>query len=106
MNPTRQYTSNSQQTVFDVALMHYGSVSGLAYLLADNPDLVQSDGTIRQFTVAHKIQRYVAVDERIKARMLVLIPCTEGSGLDDGTWITEDGQNWITDDNQSWINRS
>lgn len=106
MIQTRQYISNSQQTVFDVALMHYGSVAGLAYLLADNPDLVQTDGTILQFTVAHKIQRYVAVDERIKTRMLALVPCTEGGKPDEGTWITEDGQDWTTDDNQSWTNKS
>lgn len=94
------YKSNGQQNVFDVALMQYGSVEGLAWLLADNKGLLQSGGTIQQFRVEHLVQTNRAVDARMKRKMLALVPTTEGA-VDDA-WITDPGQAWTTDGGQAW----
>lgn len=101
---TPVYNSTTIQSVFDVALMQYGGLDGLAVLLADNKDLVQAGGTIRQFRVSHKIQARVAVDARIKRKMLALVPSS--SGVENQAWATDpDTQDWITDDGtgQSWF---
>lgn len=97
------YYSNVQQTVFDVALMQYGSVGGLAILLADNPDLVRDNGAVRQFRINHKVQPSRATDLRLKRRMLPLVPATAGAPLDNQPWITEAEQPWITQAEEPWI---
>lgn len=103
-----EYRSNIQQTVFDVALMQYGGVEGLVFLLADNPALVQENGLVSQFGVSHLVQTKQATNARMKRKMLALVPCTgDKPATDDGAWITDDGlnQDWITDDglNKDWI---
>lgn len=102
-NPFR---SGSQQTLFDVALHQYGGLAGLAYLLSDNPDLIDSDsGTFRQFRQWHVIREEVFVNSRIKKQMLRLKPSSEGP-IESEAWITEDGVEWWTDDNQPWVTGS
>lgn len=99
------YYSNVQQTVFDVALMQYGSVGGLAQLLADNPGLIQESGTIKQFRIAHKITPSFASDRRLKPKMLALVPASEGTTKSGQPWITEAGNPWITVAGNPWITK-
>lgn len=98
------YRGNRQQTVFDVALMQYGGLEGLALLLSDNLDLVAPDGLMRQFGETYRIGRHAAVNERIKTRMLAIVPCTgqRDAEAGQGEWVDDDGQSWHTDDDQSW----
>lgn len=95
------YISGALQSVFDVSLTEYGGVGGLALLLKDNPDLVLSDGSMRQFRQSHFIQKNAFINLKTKAAMLILKPQSEGSH-DSGAWITDGGEDWWTDDNQSW----
>ncbi len=92
------YTSNGQQTVFDVALMHYGSLDGLARLLTDNQGLIKDDGSVQQFRVAHLIAPKFSTNEFIKVRMLQLVPCSEGPGLLNGSLIDDDDRDELLDD--------
>lgn len=99
---TDPFRSGQIQTVFDVALHQYGGLSGLALLLADNPDLVQTDKTVLQFRQQHTIRPDAFANKRIKAAMLRLKPATEGFTAEE-YWATEDGNAWWTEDEQPWI---
>lgn len=97
------YHSNNQQTIFDVAIMHYGDVSGLEWLLNDNPALLDADGGFEQFGRDHLI-RNDSKNAAVKAQMLKLIPASEGDtdAPDNQNWIGPDGMNWIDDTGQNW----
>jgi len=99
------YYSNGQQTVFDVALMQYGSVGGLMQLLTDNPGLIQTNGVVTQFRISHRITRSVATDIRLKPKMLALVPSTEGGAKGQQPWITINGNSWITEDDKAWMTK-
>lgn len=99
------YYSNGQQTVFDVALMQYGSVGGLIQVLKDNPGLVLSGGSIQQFRITHRIRPEYASDKRLKPKMLALVPATEGGKKSNQPWITEAGNPWITNDDKPWMTK-
>lgn len=95
------YLSGVNQSIFDVALTEYGGLQGLAFLLTDNPGLIQS-GQVQQFRRMHQVRKNEFVNLKIKAAMLRLKPASEGK-VSEGGWITDDGQSWITDDGQTWI---
>jgi hypothetical protein len=98
------YQSNVSQTIFDVALGAYGSVEGLLFILQDNPQLLQQDGTIAQFRIEHKIRKNVAVNKEVKSFLPYPYPATEGNNTNSFTfWIEDDGRIWTNDNNQGWI---
>jgi hypothetical protein len=71
-------------------------------LLADNPELVKDDKTVRQFRQQHTIRPDAFANKRMKAAMLRLKPATEGFTAEE-YWATENGDAWWTDDEQPWI---
>lgn len=99
---TEVYVSSGQQNVFDVALMQYGGVAGLAFLLADNPELIQDNGTVNQYRVTHRIRTTEAVSKNLKPKMLALVPATEGLIAAQQAWITNDGDAWTTEQDEPW----
>jgi hypothetical protein len=96
------FRSGQIQTIFDVALHQYGGLTCLALLLADNPELVKDDKTVRQFRQQHTIRPDAFANKRMKAAMLRLKPATEGFTAEE-YWATENGDAWWTDDEQPWI---
>lgn len=38
------YKALAEQTIFDVALQHFGDIEGLAFILEDNPTIINADG--------------------------------------------------------------
>lgn len=43
----RPYQSSSEQSLFDVALQHYGSIQdGIAWLISDNPSVIDENGKL------------------------------------------------------------
>lgn len=92
------YKSNTGQTIFDVALQAYGSLEGLQWLFEDNPDLIQNDGTIKQFGVEHLV-RNDTINERMKGLMEAQVPTT-GQNIDEGlkVVISDDFGNILVDD--------
>jgi len=93
-----QYRSNSQQTVWDVALQHYGDAAGLAEILAENPSLVNADGSINQGLVVHNLNQNI-INRPIWARMIDYVPST-GLIPDNRTItaLTDDEGNVLVDD--------
>jgi hypothetical protein len=97
----QNYTSNDQQTLFDVALMQYGGLQGLGVLLQENQSLLLGNGRIDQFSSNHKIRKNHSVDNKIKARMLTYIPCT-GNEL-EGAYLIDDELDGLIDDQNTQI---
>lgn len=96
------YKSWLLQTVFDVALQHYGSLEGLLWLLEDNPQLLEPSGRIAQFKVNHKIRRGEFI---VKPQLSYPYPASEGTihPEEENAWINENGTTWITEDGQNWL---
>lgn len=73
-NPPR-YRSNSQQTVWDVALQFHGDAAGLAEILTANPSLINGDGSVSQGLVVHKLNQTIR-NRPIWERMIDYVPST------------------------------
>jgi len=73
-NPPR-YRSNSQQTLWDVALQYYGDANGVAWLLEDNPGLIEIDGLVKEGRVSHRIRKSRA-NLPIWGQMVDYVPAT------------------------------
>lgn len=101
-NLSTAFKSGATQTIFDVALHQYGGLGGLAWLLEDNPGLIQPDGLVEQFRVEHRVRPAAFVNRDMKAAMMRLKPASEGPAGGSEAWITDDGEEWITDDGVAW----
>jgi hypothetical protein len=97
----RAYQSGSQQTIFDVALVCYGSLEGLAWLLADNPEVLQSDGTLAQFGATYRTRKEV-VDARVVSRLLRLPVATGATSDSSGAWLNAQVVPWVTAQDTVW----
>lgn len=95
------YRGLANQSLFDVALMQYGSLDGLAILIGDNPDTLDPNGNLSQFRRAYSIRTRTATDARMKKAMLVVVPCS-GFAPASEFWITADGEFWMTADGIGW----
>ena len=96
------FKSGATQTIFDVALHQYGGLGGLAWLIEDNPELLNPDGTVDQFRVSHRVRPASSVNVDMKAAMMRLKPASEGPVSGSEPWITEDGDEWWTEDGVAW----
>lgn len=96
-NPPR-YRSTTIQTVWDVALQFHGDAAGLADVLAENPSLIRSDGTVQEGLVTHKIRKNIR-NRPIWERMIDYVPST-GLGPDKRkfTALVDDEGNVLVDD--------
>lgn len=96
------YTSNNQQTIFDVALMVYGSIEGLLYLIEDNPEIIKGDGTIAQFGATYQIREAI-INPVVLEQMQSVIPATGQEEPSSGPWTAPDGSIWVTPDGRQWF---
>lgn len=94
------YQSTSEQTVWDVALQHYGDASGIAVLLGDNDDLINSNGLVQEGARSYRIDNNTILNAPIRARMQQEIPSTGTSSAQP--WITDDEQDWTDNSGDSW----
>lgn len=94
------YQPNVQQTIFDVALQHYGSVEGLSLLLSDNRSLINEQGDF-DLTQLLKVQPKKAVDAFVlseyRKKYNYYIPVTQGIDGTEYVLIDENGD-YLTDD--------
>jgi hypothetical protein len=95
------YHSLLEQSLFDVALMQYGSLDGgIQNLFEDNPDLVQAGGVVSMFGSVYKVRKGSPSDVRMRAEMLRIVPVTQG-GLDNlAVWVNPAYAPWITPQSQ------
>lgn len=93
--------ATSQQTVWDIALQQYGDADAIAWLFAENSDLVNTNGLLEDGRRRYLL-RNDFFDFRMRERMLEVIPST-GSKSQNEAWVTDDGQPWVTDDGQIWV---
>ncbi len=89
------YQSLAEQTVFDVALMHYGDVEGVAWLLQDNPDSINEEGIIPNGLP-------YAVGSEVKSSRVVVgyngyVPVTDGTLTESFVLIDNNGDYLIDD---------
>lgn len=98
----RAYQSTSQQTVFDAALVVYGTLDGgLERLLRDNPEALLANGTIAQFGATYRTGRE-PVDARV-ANKLANVPIATGATADDsGAWLNAQVVPWVTANDPVW----
>lgn len=89
------------QNVWDIALQHYGDVNGIAWLLADNPELVAANGQVESGRVTYRL-RPMEINRLVWTRMIDYFPVSGVPSAASSAWITEDGQPWITEDGQEW----
>jgi len=94
------YHSTSQQTVWDVALQHFGDASGIAILLRDNDDLVSTNGLVQEGARSYRIDDDTILNAPIQSRMQQEIPSTGISSAQP--WITDDEQDWTDNSGDSW----
>lgn len=98
----RVYQTTSQQTVFDAALVVYGSLDdGLKMLLEDNPEIVLEDGSVAQFGAMYRTRKDV-VDERVVRRLSGVPVATGASGGSSGAWVSPQLVPWTTAQDQVW----
>ncbi len=69
------YQSTEQQTIFDIALQHYGNIEGIFLLLEDNENTIQSDGTLK-FNRTWVV-RQQAINQNIVNQFKLNTPSTE-----------------------------
>lgn len=88
---TSVYESLTTQTIWDVALMQYGSTEGIKEILLLNPQHLKDDGRLEQYNVSHTIASEVAIVKRVKTEMLIVVPCSEGNPKGAQAWVQNDG---------------
>ncbi len=91
------YQANSQQSIFDVALQHYGDIEGVAWLLKDNPTILNEDGLF-DLSAPLRIGK-AKIDVYVLDSYAGYIPVTEG--LDDGyeSVLIDEHGDYLIDDN-------
>jgi hypothetical protein len=94
---TRLYKSLQEQTIFDVALQMYGSIEGIAWLMEDNPSLIDAEGNI-PFGFSYKIREKETLDQRIVNGFNGYIPVTEGLENGEQFVLVDDNGNAVIDD--------
>jgi hypothetical protein len=104
MSRVTVYHSRLEQSIFDVALMAYGTLDGgLHLLLADNPDLVQSGGVVAMFGSSYRLRRDEVPEPRIREEMQRVVPVTEGGYADLGVWVSPAYAPWVTPQAQVYV---
>lgn len=84
----KQITVENNQSIWDLAIQHYGSVDGIKQLILDNPSKLNlSDGVvpgtkiiIRDEMIANKVIVDYLNKNRIKLATTVSVPNTSGFG--------------------------
>jgi hypothetical protein len=91
------YHSLLEQSLFDVALMQYGSLDGgVQRLFEDNPELVQAGGVVSMFGSVYKVRKGSPSDARMREEMQRIVPVTEG-GIDNlAVWVNPAYAPWVT----------
>jgi hypothetical protein len=92
------YTSLQEQTIFDVALQHYGNIEGVRWLLQDNPTLLGEDGLFG-FGVDYRIRQNVYLNKAVVVGYAGYVPVTEG-GIDVcGAFLYDENGEFLFDNN-------
>lgn len=100
---TTTLAARQGQTLFDIALMQYGSLDGgLAQLLADNPESLDANGLFPVGAFDWRVRPAFFANRNIADKMTAVVPVS-GERDSGDAWVTDDGQQWITDDGQTWI---
>jgi predicted ABC-type sugar transport system permease subunit len=68
-----KFVANKQQSIFDAALQVYGDIEGVAFLLADNPDLLQPDGTLKAVNNEY-IVRTIPINIAVATKLATIKP--------------------------------
>ncbi len=85
-----------EQTIWDVALQHYGSVEGVEYLLEDNPNCINADGVIPNGQ-SYRIRRNVYTDKKVVLGYEGYIPVTDG-GIDTAVVLIDENGDYLFDE--------
>lgn len=99
------YKSLLEQTIWDVALQHYGDVEGVAFLLADNIGCIDANGIIANGQI-YKIRTGTAVDERVILAYEGYVPVTDGGADALAVLIDENGDYLIDDGGDTLVSPS
>jgi hypothetical protein len=89
------YNSLPEQSIFDVAIQKYGDMEGVAWLLEDNPTLINEEGIIPTGAL-YLIRKGVAINTDVKNTLEIEIPVSEGI-IAESVVIIDDNNNFIFD---------
>jgi hypothetical protein len=92
-------TVTTSADVWDVALSQYGGAEGIAWLLEDNPGLIDQVGIVKEGRRGHRL-RQARINEVVWRRMVDYLPATglEPAGEYDATILVDDEGNALVDD--------
>lgn len=96
---TTTYKAVKGQSLFDVALQHYGSLDGgLAQLMEDNPESLLSTGLFAMGPTDWKIRTGATVNKAIVDKMSEEVPVSgEGPATDDPAYLLDDTGGHLVD---------